>query len=145
MKLFISGLLLLAFSAVGFAGEMGSRKLGPAIESGYTSAAKVFVGTVMPLVNRDEMVVVHVNTWFKGGDEGKVMLSCQAICANGILEAGAQYLIYASKGETDSVFQLYTDSSLTKLRIHADLDIRLLKDMPLPFRDYDDSAWWFNE
>jgi len=124
------------------------RKLGPAIEKAYASADRVFVGTVMRLPDDSSQVIFHVTESLKGGKVEKVPLSCLSIeggCESGLFDSGSQYLVYATKSNEANVYDIHQDVALTKLRLFADLDLELLRDMHHPFRDNDDSAWWFDE
>jgi len=124
------------------------RKLAPAIEKAYASADRVFVGTVMRLADDSSQVIFHVTESLKGGKVEKVSLSCQSIkggCEGGLFDAGSRHLVYATKNSETNSYDVYHDIALTKLRYLADLDLELLRDMHHPFRENDDSAWWFDE
>ena len=121
------------------------RDLGPAIEAAYEASDKVFIGTAIKNVADSSTIIFHINKWFKGGDEEKIIMSCKTHCSSESFDVSAQYLVYANDTEAKNTLSLYHDKTVTKLKLKADLDIELLNDMSLPFRENDDSAWWFDE
>jgi len=126
----------------------GDRNLVLAIETAYALADRVFVGTAMSLPNDSSKMAFHVIKTFKYKAVEKIIISCHKIkggCEGGIFEAGGQYLIYATKNSVTNVYDVYQDVSLTKPRSLADLDVALLKSIPHPFYEFNDSGWWFDE
>jgi len=110
-------------------------------------ADRVFVGTAMSLPNDSSKMAFHVIKTFKYKAVEKIIISCRKIkggCEGGIFEAGGQYLIYATKSSVTNVYDVYQDVSLTKPRSLADLDIALLRSIPHPFYEFNDSGWWFD-
>jgi len=137
--------ILLGYSSLVSASE--DRKLAPAIEAAYALADKVFVGTAMYLPNDSSKMVFQVIETFKYKSVEKIVMSCLKMeggCEGGTFKAGAQYLIYATKNSATNSYDVYQDVSLTKLRRLADLDVALLRSIPHPFYEFNDSGWWFD-
>jgi len=137
--------ILLGYSS--FASASGDRKLAPAIEAAYALADKVFVGTAMYLPNDSSQIVFQVIETFKFKSVDKIIMSCLKMaggCEGGTFKAGAQYLIYATKNSVTNTYDVYQDVSLTKPRSLADFDIALLRSIPHPFYEFNDSGWWFD-
>ena len=138
-------LILLGYSTL--VSASGDRKLAPAIEAGYALADKVFVGTATYLPDDSSQIVFQVIETFKYKSVEKIIISCLKIeggCEGGTFEAGAQYLIYATKIGATNTYDIYQDEFLTKPRSLADFDIALLRSIPHPFYEFNDTGWWFD-
>jgi len=123
------------------------RSLAPAIEKAYALADRVFVGTAMYLPNDSSKMIFHVIETFKYKNFEKIIVSCQTLeggCEGGTFKAGTQYLIYATKNSVTNIYDIYEDVSLSKARRLADLDLALLRSIPHPFYEFNDTGWWFD-
>jgi len=140
-------LLSLLLGCSSLASANGDRKLAPAIEAAYALADKVFVGTAMYLPSDSSQMVFQVIETFKYKSVENIIMSCLKMkggCEGGPFKAGAQYLVYATKNGTTNTYNVYQDTSLTKARSLADFDIALLRSIPHPFYEFNDSGWWFD-
>lgn len=125
-----------------------NNELAPAIEQAYESSDAVFIGTLLRANKDNRQLLFTVKEWFKGSGLVEVTITCNSSgtsCSSQHLKAGTDYVIYATGDSQLNAYRLHENASLSKPLLLAHLDVQLLRDMHQPFRQNDDSAWWFDE